>query len=62
MRIKTIGYGKLKTDGNYNNSRAYIEAELSETDDPNKVLTVLKEHVNSILGSGQLADVQQIQF
>lgn len=45
MKIKTIGYGELKTGYNYNNKRLYIEAELSKTDDPNKVYQELQRLV-----------------
>lgn len=55
MKIKTIGYGELKTGCNYDNKRLYIEAELSDTDCPNKVYKKLQAIVKNSLNEGKTA-------
>ena len=55
MQIRTIGYGELKTSYNYNNKRLYVEAELSKTDDPDKVYMELQRIVKKALNDDNTA-------
>jgi hypothetical protein len=55
MRITSVGYGELVSAGypTFGNRRMYLEAELSKTDDPNKVLGELQRAVKESLRTGK---------
>ncbi|MEM9539966.1 MAG: hypothetical protein AAGA60_10765 [Cyanobacteria bacterium P01_E01_bin.42] len=50
MKITTIGYGRLHSLGDYQNEKAYLEAELEDWEDVEQSYEFLRQQVHSLLG------------